>query len=62
LSQREFQVFLKLAMGRACREIARAMALSPKAVSNYRARILCKMGMQSTHDLAQYARSKGLIS
>lgn len=62
LSQREFQVFLKLAMGRAAKEIAQVMALSPKAVSNYRARILGKMGMHNTNDLAQYARSKGLIS
>jgi DNA-binding NarL/FixJ family response regulator len=38
LSDREFQVFKRIAMGEKLSEIAKALALSPKTVSVYRAR------------------------
>jgi DNA-binding NarL/FixJ family response regulator len=61
LSEREFQVFCKLAAGRAVGEIARELFLSNKTVSTYRARILEKMRAKSNADLTYYAIKNGLI-
>jgi len=43
LSEREFQIFCKIAAGRSVSEIARELSLSVKTVSTYRARVLEKM-------------------
>jgi DNA-binding NarL/FixJ family response regulator len=43
LSQREFQVFCRLADGQALTEIAKDLALSVKTIASYRARLLEKM-------------------
>lgn len=61
LSQREFQVFRKLAGGQPVSRIADELALSVKTVSTYRARVLEKMGMKSNADLTYYAVKNGLI-
>lgn len=61
LSEREFQVFGKLAAGRSVSEIGRELCLSVKTVSTYRARILDKMGMKSNADLTSYALRNELI-
>lgn len=61
LSQREFQVFCKLAGGRAVSEIAVDLELSVKTVSTYRSRILEKMKMKSNADLTYYATKNGLL-
>jgi two-component system, NarL family, invasion response regulator UvrY len=55
LSEREFQVFTKLAAGRAVSEIADELCLSVKTVSTYRSRILEKMNLQTNADLTSYA-------
>ncbi|HEY7378942.1 MAG TPA: response regulator transcription factor, partial [Steroidobacteraceae bacterium] len=47
LSEREFQVFCKLAAGRAVSEIAAELCLSVKTVSTYRSRILQKMSFET---------------
>jgi two-component system invasion response regulator UvrY len=61
LSQRELQVFLRLAAGEAVGNIAEHMSLSIKTVSTYRARIMEKLGMASNSDLTYYALKNGLI-
>ncbi len=61
LSEREFQVFCKLAAGRSVGTIAEELFLSNKTVSTYRARILEKMNAKSNADLTYYAIKNGLI-
>jgi len=62
LSEREFQVFLKLAGGLSPTEIADDLHISIKTVSTYRTRILEKMGLKNNADLTYYAIKYGLIS
>ncbi len=61
LSEREFQIFCKLAGGRAVSEIARELCLSVKTVSTYRSRVLEKMNLKSNADITRYALQNGLI-
>jgi DNA-binding NarL/FixJ family response regulator len=61
LSQREFQIFCKLADGQSVSEIAKDLFLSVKTVSTYRARILEKMGMKTNAQVTYYAIKHGLI-
>jgi DNA-binding NarL/FixJ family response regulator len=62
LSEREFQVFCKLAAGRAVSEIAAELCLSVKTVSTYRSRILQKMSFETNADLTSYALRNQLIN
>ena len=61
LSQREFQVFCKLAEGQELSKIAQDLMLSVKTVASYRARLLEKMGMRTVADITYYAMKHGLI-
>ncbi|MGH8259653.1 MAG: LuxR C-terminal-related transcriptional regulator, partial [Steroidobacteraceae bacterium] len=61
LSEREFQIFCKLAEGRSVSEIAAKLFLSVKTVSTYRARILEKMGMKTNADMTYYAIKNDLV-
>ena len=61
LSEREFQVFLKLARGETAGDIAKALSLSVKTVSTYRTRLMEKMGLASNSDLTYYALKNRLI-
>lgn len=61
LSERELQVFLRLAKGETAGAIADALALSVKTVSTYRARILEKLMLSSNSDITYYALKNGLI-
>ncbi len=61
LSDRELQVFLKLAQGQTVGELAIAMSLSVKTVSTYRTRVMEKMNLSSNSDLTYYALKNGLI-
>ena len=61
LSEREFQVFCKLAAGQAVSEIAEELFLSVKTVSTYRSRILEKMAMKTNANITYYAIKHGLI-
>ncbi|HEY4037759.1 MAG TPA: response regulator transcription factor [Burkholderiaceae bacterium] len=60
LSDREFQVLKLMASGHRLSDIAVALALSPKTVSVYRARILEKMNMANNSELVHYAVKNGL--
>lgn len=55
LSDRERQVFLKLASGRTVGEVAKELSLSVKTISTYRSRVLEKLGLHSNSDLTYYA-------
>lgn len=55
LSEREMQVLLLIAGGKRLSVIAERLALSPKTVSVYRARILEKLSLASNAELAAYA-------
>jgi DNA-binding NarL/FixJ family response regulator len=61
LSDREFQTLKMIASGQRLADIANALALSPKTVSVYRARILEKMGMSNNAELTHYAIKHGLV-
>jgi len=61
LSEREFQIFCKLAEGQSVTEIGAALFLSVKTVSTYRTRILEKMGMKSNADMTYYAIKNDLV-
>ena len=62
LSEREFQIFRKLAAGQAVSDIAGELSLSAKTVSTYRSRILEKMGFTSNADITAYALRNQLIN
>jgi len=61
LSDREFQVFLRLSKGELITEMAEQLCLSVKTVSTYRARALEKMGVRSNSELTYYAMKHGLL-
>jgi DNA-binding NarL/FixJ family response regulator len=61
LSEREFQVFLKLAKGETAGDIAKTLFLSVKTVSTYRTRLMEKMKLLSNSDLTYYALKNKLI-
>ena len=61
LSEREFQVFLRLAKGETIGHMAESMSLSVKTVSTYRTRVMEKMALASNSDLTYYALKNGLI-
>lgn len=61
LSQREFDVMLRIARGEANQEIATALALSPKTISTYRSHILTKLNLENDVQIARYALAHGLV-
>ena len=61
LSEREFQVFLRLSKGETIGHIADSMCLSVKTVSTYRTRTLEKLKLGTNSDLTYYALKNGLI-
>ena len=61
LSERELQVFTRIARGVSPAVMANELGLSVKTVSTYRARILEKMGMRSNAEIAAYAVRNQLV-
>ncbi len=61
LSDREYQVLRLLAGGKTVGEIAADLALSPKTISTYRARILEKLHLNTTAEIVRYAFDHNLI-
>jgi two-component system invasion response regulator UvrY len=62
LSDREFQIFCRLAAGQTATDIAKELFLSVKTVSTYRSRILEKMNFTSNADITYYAVKNQLIA
>lgn len=61
LSERELQVFLRLAKGETVGHMAQSMSLSVKTVSTYRTRVMETMRLSSNSHLTYYALKHGLI-
>ncbi len=62
LSERELQVFLRLAAGESVSDIADSLRLSVKTISTYRTRLLEKLNVSSNAELASYAIRHGLMA
>lgn len=60
LSDREMEVFLRLALGRTVSQVGEELSLSVKTVSTHRTRVLKKMGLASNAELMRYALKHGL--
>jgi DNA-binding NarL/FixJ family response regulator len=54
LSDREYEVFRLLALGKTVKESAAELSLTVQTVSTYRARLLEKMGLETNAQLTEY--------
>lgn len=61
LSDREYQVFCRIAKGNALKDIAKSLSLSAKTISAFRSRILAKMEMKSNAEMVRYALDNNLV-
>ncbi len=61
LTDREHEVFTKLAEGASNQEIAEALFISPKTVERHRENIMRKLNLHSRSELVRYAIRKGII-
>ena len=61
LSDREWDVFIFLAKGKAISEISDLLSLRNTTVSTYRTRVLTKMNMKTNAEIIQYALENKLI-
>lgn len=61
LSDREFQLLVRLARGGTSSQIAEELFLSNKTVSTYRTSLLRKLEMRTNSELTHYAILRGLI-
>ena len=62
LSNREYEVFLRLGAGKSAGQIAEELNLSPKTVRTYRSRILEKTKLRTTAEMIFYAVNRRLVS
>jgi two-component system, NarL family, invasion response regulator UvrY len=61
LSDREYQVFCKIASGKSVSDIAKEMFLNVKTISTYRRRILDKMNLKNNSELTNYALKSKIL-
>ncbi|HKQ35462.1 MAG TPA: response regulator transcription factor [Nitrospiraceae bacterium] len=61
LSDREYQVFCLIAVGRTLTDISDQLSLSVKTISTYRSRILTKLNLKTNADLARYAVQQRIV-
>jgi DNA-binding NarL/FixJ family response regulator len=61
LSDREYDIMLRIASGKTVSEIAREIHLSVKTISTYRARTLEKMRLRNNAELTQYGMREKLV-
>ena len=61
LTNREFEIFKLLAMGKTVTQIAESLSLAATTVSTHRARVLEKLNLYSNAELARYAIAHHLI-
>jgi two-component system invasion response regulator UvrY len=61
LSDREYQVMLRIASGKSTKQIADELSLSPKTVSTYRLRLSQKMGLAGEAELTAYVFRNHLL-
>jgi len=60
LSDREYQVMIRIAAGKTIKEIAGELCLSPKTITTYKTRILEKMKLKNNSQLIFYAIENNL--
>ena len=61
LSNREFEIMIKLANGKSLQEIGDELFISVKTVSTYRCRIMNKMDLKKNTELTRYCMENNLI-
>lgn len=61
LSDREFEVFKMIVMGKSISEIGEILSLNVNTISTYRARIMDKMKLHNNADLVKYAIQNNLV-
>lgn len=61
LSEREFEIMIKLANGLSLTEIGNLLFISNRTVSTYRSRIMSKMGLEKNTELTRYCIESELI-
>lgn len=61
LTDREQEILTYIAKGYSNKEIADLLFISVKTVESHKAKIMEKLGMQSRHELVDYALRKGLL-
>lgn len=62
LTAREVDVAIQIAQGKANREVAAALVVSERTVETHVGNILAKLGFSSRHQIAAWAREKGLVN
>lgn len=62
LTDREFEVMRKLALGQTNREIAAQLFISPKTVDTHRASILRKLELRNNSDITRFAIGIGVVA
>jgi two-component system, NarL family, invasion response regulator UvrY len=61
LTDREWEVMILMASGKALSRVAQALNLSPKTISTHRNNVMKKMGWQNNAEMMFYAIRKGLV-
>ena len=61
LTDREFDVFRRLAAGASVTDIGTALNVSVKTVSTHKANLMAKLGLQNQSELVRYALRHGLV-
>lgn len=61
LSEREFEIMIKLANGKSLLDIGNELYISVKTVSTYRTRLMGKMGLAKNTELTKYCMENNLI-
>jgi DNA-binding NarL/FixJ family response regulator len=61
LSEREFEIMIKIAAGKSLKDIGNELFISIKTVSTYRSRVMEKMNMGKNTDLTRYCIENQLI-
>lgn len=61
LTDREYEVFMRIVNGKELKEIANELHISVKTVSTFRTRLLQKMGLKNNVELTHYAVKHNLV-
>lgn len=60
LSNREYEVLVRIARGESLNDIAESLHISAKTISTHKARLMQKLNLHSTAELVRYALQNGL--
>jgi DNA-binding NarL/FixJ family response regulator len=61
LSEREYEILIRLASGESYQQIADAFSVSPSTIRSYRSRIMQKLRLNSSTQMIKYAVRHGLV-